>query len=79
MKGQNEEKDFRSVSGFNQAHCLVLLRPGSALFYFPINNVLNYGSIRHYTSENECSLLLSLPGDGFLLEGSQKLLRKHSN
>ena len=47
MKEQNQEKYFRSVSGFNEAHCWVLLRPGSALFYFPINIVLNYGSLRH--------------------------------
>jgi len=31
------------------------------------------------TGENEYSLLLSLPGDGFFLQGSQKLLRTHFN
>ena len=51
MKGLNQEKDFRSVSGFIQVHCWVLLRPGSALFYFPINNVLIYGSLRHYNRQ----------------------------
>jgi len=51
MKGKNQENDFRSVSGFIQEYCWVLLRPGSALFYFPINNVLIYGSLRHYSRQ----------------------------
>jgi len=51
MKGQNQEKDFRSVSGFIQAHFWVLLLPGSALFLFPNKQLLIYGSLRHYSRQ----------------------------